>query len=85
MHFDRNPFTCSCEAGGKKALMVSNWALLLDFFFGVSDGAASMAVKGLNATDHGGNVKFSASQSKARFAENCNCFRRHAGRDKLAF
>ena len=83
MHFNRNPFTCSCEAGGKKALMVSDLALFLDFFS--SDGAASMAVKGLSATDHGGNVKFSVSQSKARFAENCNCFRRHAGRDKLAF
>ena len=31
VHFDRNPFTCPCE-GSKKALMVSNLALLLDFF-----------------------------------------------------
>ena len=43
MHFDRNPFTCSCEKEKK----------LTDFKFGtfvsrfLSDGAASMAAKGL--------------------------------------
>ena len=31
VHFDRNPFTCSCK-GGKKGLMISNLALLLVVF-----------------------------------------------------
>ena len=49
MHFDRNPFTCSRE-GGKKSLN--------DFKFGTfigrfpSDGAASMAEKGLRDSEH---------------------------------
>ena len=45
MHFDRNPFTCSCKRGKR----------LNDFKLGTftsrvpSDGASSMAVKGLRA------------------------------------
>ena len=45
VHFDRNPFTCSCE-GGKKALMVLHFGTFIDRL--LSDGAASMAVKRLN-------------------------------------
>ena len=46
-HFDRNPFTCLCE-GGKKALMVSNLALLVLVVVFLNDGMASMAVRGLS-------------------------------------
>ena len=51
MHFDRSPFTCSCK--GVKGLNDFKFST----FIGPSDGAASIAVKGLkNGRELGGSM-----------------------------
>ena len=45
VHFGRNPFTCACEGGVKKSLDGFQFCSFSGRFS--SDGAASVAVKGL--------------------------------------
>ena len=48
VHFDRNPFTCSCSVRGQKSLNDFKFGTLFSRF--PIDGAASTAVKGLRAS-----------------------------------